>query len=126
MLNKKVEEAKLKYEIALNHFNNAESDYIDKAIEELNIAEKELNDAIKDSNVIVLAIPSSQIRSILSKIEPLIDSKPIILNVSKGFDVLFDSMRKLSSEPVTNLTFLNFSGFSEMIFNASLTPSQLS
>ena len=49
MLNKKVEEAKVKYERALNHFNNAESDYIDKAIEELNIAEKELNDAIKEN-----------------------------------------------------------------------------
>ena len=40
MLDEKIKAAKIKYEIALNHFNNAENDYIDKAIEELNIAEK--------------------------------------------------------------------------------------
>lgn len=41
--------AQEKYEIALNHFNNAENDYIDKAIEELNEAEKNLNKVIKES-----------------------------------------------------------------------------
>ena len=36
------------YEIALNHFNYAESSFIDKAIEELNIALENLNNFCKE------------------------------------------------------------------------------
>ena len=45
-----------------------------------------IEEAIKDSDVVVLATPSSQIRNILSQIEDILNSNPIILNVSKGFD----------------------------------------
>ena len=36
------------YDIALNHFNYADEEHIDKAIEELNNAENNLNRVIKD------------------------------------------------------------------------------
>ena len=54
-----------------------------------------LNESIKctlniidvlDSEVIVIAVPSSQIRVVLNKIKDKLVNKPIILNVSKGFD----------------------------------------
>ena len=46
----------------------------------------DIKDAIKDCGIVVIAVPSSQIRNVLKKIEVLINSNPIILNVSKGFD----------------------------------------
>lgn len=46
-LNDMVKEAQNKYDIALNHFNYADSEHIDKAIEELNEAENNLNEVIK-------------------------------------------------------------------------------
>lgn len=36
------------YDIALNHFNYADEEHIDKAIEELNNAENNLNRVIKE------------------------------------------------------------------------------
>lgn len=36
------------YDIALNHFNYADEEHIDKAIEELNDAENNLNRVIKE------------------------------------------------------------------------------
>lgn len=69
--------------------NHQNSKYFnDVAINEKITATLDINEAIKDSDVIVIAVPSSQIRNVLSKIENIINSKPIILNVSKGFDSL--------------------------------------
>lgn len=53
----------------------------DKITATLNIEE-----ALKDSGIIVIAVPSNQIRNVLYQIEGIITSKPIVLNVSKGFD----------------------------------------
>ena len=53
-----------------------------------------IEEAVKDSAVIVLATPSSQIRNVLKQIEGIINSNPIILNVSKGFDS--QTFRRLS------------------------------
>ena len=45
-----------------------------------------IEDAVEDSDIIVIAVPSSQIRNVLVKIKNYIINNPIILNVSKGFD----------------------------------------
>ena len=45
-----------------------------------------IEDAVEDSDIIVIAVPSSQIRNVLAKIKNFIINNPIILNVSKGFD----------------------------------------
>ena len=44
-----VKEAKIQFEIAENHFNWAEPEYIDKAIEEYNQALENLNNAYKNA-----------------------------------------------------------------------------
>lgn len=63
------------------------SKYFDKVNINKNIkATMFIEDAVEDSDVIVIAVPSSQIRVVLEKIQKHINSNPIILNVSKGFD----------------------------------------
>jgi hypothetical protein len=42
-----LKKAQEEFNIALNHFNYADSEHIDKAIEELNEAENNLNEVIK-------------------------------------------------------------------------------
>ena len=42
-----VKDAQNRYDIALNHFNYADNEHIDKVIEELNDAENNLNEVIK-------------------------------------------------------------------------------
>ena len=71
-------------DININHKNSKY--FKDVLINEKIKATLNIEDAIKESNVIVIAVPSSQIRNVLSKIEDKITSCPIILNVSKGFD----------------------------------------
>ena len=51
-------------------------------------------DEVIDSDVIVIAVPSSQIRVVLNKIKDRLVNKPVILNVSKGFDK--DTFKRLS------------------------------
>lgn len=46
----------------------------------------DLNDAVLGSDIIVIAVPSHQIRNVLKQIVNKINSNPIIVNVSKGFD----------------------------------------
>jgi len=71
-------------DININHKN---SKYFNEVLLNKNIkATLDIEEAIKDSGIIVIAVPSSQIRKVLSKIEKIINSRPIILNVSKGFD----------------------------------------
>ena len=45
-----------------------------------------LEEAIKDKNIVILAVPSSAIRKISSNIKDLINDEQIILNVSKGLE----------------------------------------
>ena len=52
-------------------------------------------DDVVDSEVIVIAVPSSQIRVVLNKIKDKLINKPVILNVSKGFDEV--THKRLSS-----------------------------
>ena len=52
-------------------------------------------DDVVDSEVIVIAVPSSQIRVVLNKIKDKLVNKPVILNVSKGFDEV--THKRLSS-----------------------------
>ena len=59
-----------------------------------------IEEAVEDQDVIVLAVPSSQIRSVLDKIQRHINSNPIILNVSKGFD---NQTHKRLSEVIKDL-----------------------
>ena len=71
-------------DINLNHKN---SKYFKEVLLNESIkATLNLKEAVQDSDVIVTAVPSSQIRNVLSQIEKELDSKPIILNVAKGFD----------------------------------------
>lgn len=63
----------------------------------------DLNDAVSGSDIIVIAVPSYQIRNVLKQIEDKIDSKPIIVNVSKGFDsVTHKSLSVVIRENVDN------------------------
>lgn len=71
-------------DINLNHCNSRY--FKDVKINENIKATLNIKEAVSHSNVIVLATPSSQIRNVINEINPLIDSNPIILNVSKGFD----------------------------------------
>ena len=70
-------------DINLNHQNN-------KYFKNVNLNEGikgTLNiDDVLDSDVIVIAVPSSQIRVVLNKIKDKLINKPVVLNVSKGFD----------------------------------------
>ena len=52
-------------------------------------------DDVVDSEIIVIAVPSSQIRVVLNKIKDKLVNKPVILNVSKGFDEV--THKRLSS-----------------------------
>ena len=52
-------------------------------------------DDVVDSEVIVIAVPSSQIRVVLNKVKDKLINKPVILNVSKGFDEV--THKRLSS-----------------------------
>ena len=47
-MNEALKVAQENYDIALNHFNYADDEHIDKAIEELNDAENNLNKVIKE------------------------------------------------------------------------------
>lgn len=71
-------------DINLNHCNSRY--FKDVKINENIKATLNIKEAVSHSDVIVLATPSSQIRNVINEINPLIDSNPIILNVSKGFD----------------------------------------
>ncbi len=86
-------------DINLNHQNKRyfKEVYLNKNIR----ASLNINDAVSNSDVIVLATPSSQIRIILEQIKPLINSKPVILNVSKGFDS--ETFKRLSEVIKENL-----------------------
>lgn len=67
--------------------NHQNSKYFnDIKINENITATLDIETAIDKSDVIVIAVPSSQIRVVLKQIEDKLNSKPIILNVSKGFD----------------------------------------
>ena len=71
-------------DINLNHCNSRY--FKDVKINENIKATLNIKEAVSHSDIIVLATPSSQIRNVINEINPLIDSNPIILNVSKGFD----------------------------------------
>ena len=71
-------------DINLNHQN--QKYFKDLKLNENIKASLDLKEVVINSDVIVLATPSSQIRKVLKEIEGIINSKPIILNVSKGFD----------------------------------------
>lgn len=47
-MNEKLKEAKIKLEVALNHFNNAEQDYVETAILNLNSALENYNSLCKE------------------------------------------------------------------------------
>ena len=67
-----------------NHMN---SKYCGKVILNTNItATLDLAYGVKDADIIVIAVPSSVIEGVISNIIPLLSSKPIIVNVTKGFE----------------------------------------
>lgn len=49
-------------------------------------ATSDLNEAIKDSKIILLGVPSQQVRSICKKIKPYINDEQILVNVAKGIE----------------------------------------
>ena len=71
-------------DININHKNS--KFFNDAKLNENIKATLNLEEAVSESDVIVIAVPSHQIRNVLSQIEPKLDSNPIIVNVSKGFD----------------------------------------
>lgn len=71
-------------DININHKN---SKFLNDTILNSNIkATLCLDDAISNSDIIVIAVPSHQIRNVLKQLENKLNSNPIIVNVSKGFD----------------------------------------
>jgi len=67
---------------------------------ELNLGIKatlSLEDTLQDASYILLTIPTSQIRSTLEKVKPLLTSKVTIINAAKGFDL---TTRKRISETI--------------------------
>ena len=79
-------------DINVNHQNSKY--FNDVKLNENIKATLNMKEAVTQSSVIVLATPSSQIRNVINQINELIDSNPIILNVSKGFDS--QTFRRLS------------------------------
>ena len=71
-------------DININHKNS--KFFNDTGLNENIKATLNLEESVSGSDVIVIAVPSHQIRNVLSQIEPQLDSNPIIVNVSKGFD----------------------------------------
>lgn len=71
-------------DINLNHQNSKFFD--DTLLNENIIATLNIDEAVSNSDIIVIAVPSHQIRNVLKQIEDKINSNPVIVNVSKGFD----------------------------------------
>ena len=46
----------------------------------------DLNEAMKGAEIVVVAVPTFAVRSTLRKIKPLLENKPYIVSVAKGFD----------------------------------------
>ncbi len=62
-----------------------------KYLKNINLSEKieastDIEYAIKDAEIIVLGVPSQQIRSICKKIKPYISDKQLLVNVAKGIE----------------------------------------
>ena len=45
-----------------------------------------LSEAMKDAQIVVVAVPTIAVRSVLKEIKPLLKDKPYIVSVAKGFD----------------------------------------
>lgn len=88
-------------DININHQN---SKYFNEIKINSNItATLNIEEALKDSEIVVIAVPSNQIRNVLQKIEKIINSRPIILNVSKGFDnVTHKRLSEVIKESIDN------------------------
>lgn len=50
------------------------------------VATMDINKALKNAEVIILAVPTFAIRSLLKLIKPLLKNKPYLVSVAKGFD----------------------------------------
>lgn len=50
------------------------------------IATSSLEEALKDTQIIVVAVPTQAVRSVLKQVEPLITGQPYIVSAAKGFD----------------------------------------
>lgn len=75
------------------NFNHHNSKYFDVEINH-NVKASLDYDEVKGSDVILLAVPSKAISSVVDKIYPILDKKVIVINVAKGFD--FDTKVRLS------------------------------
>ena len=77
-----------KYEvedISINHKNSkyfGDEVFLDSSI----TATTNLIEALKDTEVIVIAVPTFAVRSVLKQIKPYLVNKPYIVSVAKGFD----------------------------------------
>ena len=49
-------------------------------------ATTDINEAMKEAEIIVVAVPTQAVRTVLNQIKPLIKGKPYIVSVAKGFD----------------------------------------
>lgn len=77
-----------KTEVEDINFNHKNSKYFgDKVNLNSDIkATMDLTLALKDAEVIVVAVPTFAVRNILKQIKPLLKNKPYIVSVAKGFD----------------------------------------
>jgi len=71
-------------DINLNHRN---SKYLGNTpVDERIKATMDIEEAVKGSDIVVIAVPSIAMRSVMDQIKPLINKDVIILNVAKGFE----------------------------------------
>lgn len=80
----------------INNFHTNKKYLDDNKLHDSTKCTTSLCDALKDVDVIVLGVPSSQIRNAVSNFLPHLNNKPILVNVAKGFDpVTFEGMTKM-------------------------------
>lgn len=70
-----------------------------------------INNAVKDTDIIVLAVPTNAVRGILTTISGNINEKQILVNLAKGIEVeTLDRVSEISKEILPNNPFAVLSG----------------
>lgn len=86
----------------------------------------DLNEAIFDSKIIVLAVPSQAIRSICEKIKPFVKDNQILVNVAKGLEESSGlRLSEVCKEVLPNNKFVSLSGPSHAEEVAKNIPTTL-
>lgn len=71
----------------------------------------DLKEAVTDADVVLIAVPSQAVRSVMKNLVGLIVNSPIIVNVSKGIEITsLKCMSQVIAEFYPNLTYVVLSG----------------